>query len=392
MFRPSPHRLAALGGCLIALAAPCAAEAATGAQIRASVTAGADWLDGQQQPAGNWTGFGANTVPSAMAAAGRNAADISQPGGTSAQDYLQTTLTGPTFTAPTSPSDTASRVGILQQAVLQGYSAGLTPARIAANQNLGAQLAGYYSGGYFAAQPQPGDPDARSTNFAVFGALALKRLGAPRFLQDRAVAAVRANQHTDGGWDFPYAATDADRSGPSSVDLTGAALAALCESGADQNDGDVRDGVDFLRSKLIASGGAAGSEGGFETGFGADADSTGWAVSGLNACGIDPQGPAFQGDGGLTPVDYLISLQETAGPTPARSTSTTATSSGWARTWAHPRTRCARWRARTSPPSRPHEPTRPTRAGAPSQPWPTAPASPWPWRWTTAPAASPSAV
>ena len=32
--------------------------------------AGADWIDGQQQNAGNWSGFGANTVPSAMAAAG----------------------------------------------------------------------------------------------------------------------------------------------------------------------------------------------------------------------------------------------------------------------------------------------------------------------------------
>ena len=107
--------------------------------------------------------------------------------------------------------------------------------------------------------------------------------------------------------------TAADRAGTSSIDMTGAAVAALCESGATAGDADVREGVDFLKSRLITTGGVAASEGGFETGFGADADSTGWAVSGLNACGIDPQGSGFQSDGGLTPVDYLISLQETAG-------------------------------------------------------------------------------
>jgi hypothetical protein len=312
MFRHA-SRLALMGAALTLFAAPAAAEAATGAQIRASVDAGADWLDGQQLSAGNWSGFGANQVPSALAAAGRNGADVSQPGGTSAQDYLHSTLTGPTFTAPTSASDSATRVGILQQSVLQGYAAGLDPNRIAANQNLAAQLAGYYAGGFFAAQPQPGDADARSTNFAVFGGLALTRLGAPRFLLDRTAGAIRSSQHTDGGWDFPYVSGDADRAGASSIDLTGAALAALCESGADSRDADVREGVAFLKGKLIATGGTAGSEGGFETGFGADADSTGWAVTGLNACAIDPQGPDFQGANGQTPVDYLISLQVTAG-------------------------------------------------------------------------------
>ena len=314
MFRALSTSLA-VGACVGALATlPSAAGAATGAEIRASVTAGADWLDGRQQAAGNWTGFGANSVPSSMAAAGRNAADISQPGGTNAQDYLQTTFTSAGFTAPTASSDPASRVGVIEQSVLQGYAAGFTPSRIAANQNLAAQLAAYYTGGYFAAQPQPGDPDARSTNFAVFGTLALSRLGAPRFLVDRTVAAIRANQHSDGGWDFPFVPTAADRAATSGTDMTGAALAALCESGAGVNDPDVREGVGFLKAKVIATGGVAGSEGGFDTAFGgADANSTGWAVTGLNACGIDPQGPDFQSNSGRTPVDFLISLQETTG-------------------------------------------------------------------------------
>ncbi len=111
------------------------------------------------------------------------------------------------------PSDTASRVGILEQSVLSGYAAGLTPRGSPPNQNLAAQLAGYYTGGYFAAQPQPGDPDARSTNFAVFGALALNRLGAPRFLH-RPHGGRRPGQPAHRRRvGLPVAATDADRSG-----------------------------------------------------------------------------------------------------------------------------------------------------------------------------------
>jgi hypothetical protein len=303
--------LAALAAAGVLALSPGAATAATGSQIRASVSSGADWLDSQQTPAGSWSGFGGNTVPSALAAAGRNAADISQPGGVNAQDSLSTTLNGGAFTTPSAPSDSASRVGNIERAVLESYSSGLDPQRVGPGQNLAAQLAGYYTGGYFAAQPSPGDADARSTNFAVFGALALDRLDAPSFLVDKTVAAIRANQHSDGGWDYPYVATDADRGAASSTDMTGAAIAALCRSGAGANDPDVRKGVDFLKGVQIQTGGPAGSEGAFAFFGGGDADSTGWAVSGLNACGIDPQGAQFTTDAnGLTPIDFLRSLQE----------------------------------------------------------------------------------
>ena len=64
---------------------PAAAPAATSAQVRASVSSGADWLDSQQNSAGTWNAFGGAFVPSALAAAGRNAADVSQPGGVNAR-------------------------------------------------------------------------------------------------------------------------------------------------------------------------------------------------------------------------------------------------------------------------------------------------------------------
>lgn len=43
--------------------------------------------------------------------------------------------------------------------------------------------------------------------------------------------------------------------------------------------------------------------------FGVNTDSNGWAVSGLNACGTDPQTGDFLTSAGKTPVDFLISQQ-----------------------------------------------------------------------------------
>ena len=107
---PYPPRLAAIGGCLVALATARGRKRRhRRPDPRLGDRAEPTGSTAEQQTAGNWTGFGANSVPSAMAAAGRNAADISQPGGTNAQDYLQTTLTSadvhrPDGARPTPPA------------------------------------------------------------------------------------------------------------------------------------------------------------------------------------------------------------------------------------------------------------------------------------------------
>lgn len=62
-------------------------------------------------------------------------------------------------------------------------------------------------------------------------------------------------------------------------------------------------GIAFLRAQLTESGG-------FKYAFGApNADSNAWAVSGLTACGIDPQSAEWTSPTGNTPVDFLLSLQ-----------------------------------------------------------------------------------
>ena len=115
-------------------------------------------------------------------------------------------------------------------------------------------------------------------------------------------AYLRGQQHTDGGWNFGRVATDAQRAGASSVDMTGAVLAALCETGAAATDADVRGGVSFLEGRQDPATG----------GFG-NVDSTGWAVSGIHACGIDPQGGRLTTSASKTPVDYLLSQQDPSG-------------------------------------------------------------------------------
>lgn len=65
--------------------------------------------------------------------------------------------------------------------------------------------------------------------------------------------------------------------------MTGASMAALCVSGVPNTDPDILQAKAFLKSKLINTSGA------FNAMYGINTSSNGWAVSGLNACGINPQ-------------------------------------------------------------------------------------------------------
>ena len=129
----------------------------------------------------------------------------------------------------------------------------------------------------------------------------------------------RASQHNDGGWDYGYVGSAADRTAPSGVDLTGAALGALCTAGARADDPAVRQGVAFLRSRLITTGGAAASEGGFDTQspYGPPPPTPTPRASRSRAstrAGSIPQGERVHlRRDGLTPIDFLRSLRTPSG-------------------------------------------------------------------------------
>ena len=137
-----------------------------------------------------------------------------------------------------------------------------------------------------------------------FTALALARVGAPPSVLARVNSYLDGQQHTDGGWNFGLVTSDEQRTAPSSVDMTGAVLAAICETGAGTHDAEVRAGVAFLEGRQDPVTGALGN-----------VDSTAWGMSGLNACGIDPQGGRMTTSAGKNPVDYLLSQQVPAGGT-----------------------------------------------------------------------------
>lgn len=193
-----------------------------------------------------------------------------------------------------------------ERAALISYAAGIDPARVSKQQNLIAKVVSYYqteSPGYYGS----------TFNATVFGLLALanaKTTGGvqrvPQVVLDQAVAAVKANQHTDGGWTWEKAAGNEEAlKKASEPDMTGAAIAALCNAGVANTDKSIVDAKSYLVSIFEPSTGA------FKSAFGVNTNSNAWVVNGLKACGIDPQEAKFTGPNPLkrTPLNFLISQQ-----------------------------------------------------------------------------------
>ncbi|MEU1292846.1 hypothetical protein ABZ439_10485 [Streptomyces sp. NPDC005840] len=303
MHRRSPFVAAATLGALALTVLPAAATA-TPAQIATSKTNGVTYLKSLQAADGSYAGSGLSNewAFSALAAAGTAAVDIT-PGG----DASKNARTVYRALLSTSGWPSASPVVTdYERATLNAYAAGIDPARVSASRNLVADAYGYWQ----TAEPGYFGPSA-TFNGTVFAALALNGArtpsGAqrtPQALRDAIVTRVRANQHNDGGWNYSKAEGDATQlAAAGDIDMTGAAMAALCVSGVPNTDAAVVRAKAFLKSKLIANSGA------FNAAFGVNTDSNGWAVSGLNACGVNPQTGDFLTSQGKTPVDFLIAQQ-----------------------------------------------------------------------------------
>ncbi|MEV7085851.1 hypothetical protein AB0O07_08145 [Streptomyces sp. NPDC093085] len=300
--RPVLTAAAALGA--FALTTLPAAATATPAQIATSKTNGVSYLKSLQAADGSYAGSGLSNewAFSAFAAAGTAAVDVTPAGDTTknARTVYRNLLS-------TSGWPSASPVVTdYERATLNAYAAGIDPARVSASRNLVADIYGYWQ----TSEPGYFGPSA-NFNGTVFAALALNgaktpsgQVRVPQTLRDAIVTRLRANQHNDGGWNFSKAEGNPSQlAAASDIDMTGAAMAALCVSGVPNTDTDIVQAKAFLKSKLVASSGA------FNAMFGVNTDSNGWAVSGLNACGINPQTGDFLTSMGKTPVDFLIAQQ-----------------------------------------------------------------------------------
>jgi hypothetical protein len=298
-------RMFALCAAFLSLAVLPASATATSSQaeIDTAIGAAVEYVRGQQDPAtGEPFGyehgsFSSDWVATSLAAAGVSAADVHgvAPGSPSLQDFLLGDYTSFWSGAPT------NAVTNYERATLVAYAAGLDPARLSADLNLPAQVAGVWN-------PAAGSFGEPSINSTIFGILALKTAPVPAWALAPAVAYLRQRQHDDGGWTFSASMTPAARAEPSEPDMTGAAIAALCEAGAPAYDSAVAPALAYLKGLLVDATGA------FHYSFGDNADATAWAVSGLTACGIDPQSTAWTTASGKTPIDHLLSLQVQSGP------------------------------------------------------------------------------
>ncbi|MYW48468.1 hypothetical protein [Streptomyces sp. SID161] len=300
--RPALATAAALGA--FALTTLPAAATSTPAQIATSKTNGVTYLKSLQAADGSYAGSGLSNewAFSAFASAGTAAVDVT-PGGDPSKNArtVYRNLLSTAGWPSTSPVATD-----YERATLNAYAAGIDPSRVSASRNLIADIYGYWQ----TAEPGYIGPSA-NFNGTVFAALALNgaktqsgQARIPQALRDAVVTRIRANQHNDGGWNYSKAEGNPSQlSAASDIDMTGAAMAALCVSGVPNTDTDIVQAKAFLKSKLVSNSGA------FNAMFGVNTDSNGWAVSGLNACGINPQTGDFLTSMGKTPVDFLIAQQ-----------------------------------------------------------------------------------
>jgi hypothetical protein len=301
-------RLALLGACLCGLLLPTTASATSSkAEIEASVSKGVTYLEGLQETSG---GFPSDWDINSLAAAHVAAANLKKAGAETDARTWYRKLVG-NETATKWPKE--ALVTEYERAALVAYAAGIDPARVSKTQNLIAGIASYYqpeSPGYYG---PPGN--FNGTVFAVLALADTKTTGGvqrvPNALLKKSIEAIEKNQHTDGGWAWEKAeGNETKLKAAAEPDMTGAAIAALCNAHVEKSSTVVKKAVTYLKGLLVSSSGA------FESEFGANTDSNAWAVQGLDACGIEPQGTEFTASGTKkTPIDFLISQQLTSGAT-----------------------------------------------------------------------------
>lgn len=302
----SVRRASALCAAVLSLAVPTTATAtSTQSEIDAAIAKAVEYVRGQQDPAtGEPFGFehgsfSSDWVATSLAAAGVNAADVGSPGSPSLQDFLFGDYSSEFWTG--GAAGTFTTVANYERATLVAHAAGLDPARLAADANLPAQIAERWN----PAAPSFGAPGTTNT---AFGILALRATGVPAWALAPVASYLRQSQHDDGGWTFSAAATPGAKAEPSEPDMAGAAIAALCEAGAPAYDPAISAALAYLQDQLVDATGA------IEYPFGDNSDTTAWVISGLSACGIDPQSPQWTTPSGKTPIDHLLSLQLQSGP------------------------------------------------------------------------------
>ncbi len=210
-----------------------------------------------------------------LAAAGRDLSLVSR-GGASLMTYMR------------GAGSSGGDAGSLERTILVLGAAG-QPARAFAGRDLVAALEH---------RLRRDGSAADQVNLTAFAVLALRSAGVTAGPVARAQRWLAAQQDRDGGFNFATAG------GQSDVDDTGAALEALA---GDAAAAPVRArAIAFLRREQDRDGGFPS-----QPGSGSNAQSTAWAIQGLEATGVSPD--ALHRGGAPSPLAYLVSLTEPSG-------------------------------------------------------------------------------
>ena len=204
-----------------------------------------------------------------LASAGRDLNTVAR--GTGLMGYVRTGVVAG------APSD----VGSLERTILVVHAAGLSASSYAGHDLVADLEKRFRADGSIGGQ----------VNLTAFAVLALRGAGAT--IGARTMQWLADQQDRDGGFSF------ATGGGSSDVDDTGAALEALAGDRAAA--GARARAVSFLRHQQDRDGGFPSEPGG-----GSNAQSTAWAIQGLDASGVSQAG--FRVAGGSTPIAYLLSL------------------------------------------------------------------------------------
>ncbi len=235
-----------------------------------------DYLRHAQNPDG---GFGAQAGPpssslfAGWAALGLQAAGV----------RLQTVDRGPGLIAYIERAAGARDAGSIERNILVARAAGLSATSFGGHDLVAALRARFTHGGSVGGV----------VNLTTFGILALRAAAEP--VPARTYAWLLAQQNHDGGFGF------AQRGGSSDVDDTGAALEALASLSGSRAAGARARAVAYVRRQQDHDGGFPS-----QPGEGSNAQSTAWAVQGLDAADVNPGG--VRRAGGPSPVSYLQSL------------------------------------------------------------------------------------
>jgi prenyltransferase beta subunit len=225
-------------------------------------------------------------VALALAAAGVNPQDQSQPGGNDALTYLTARTTALRQTTD------------FDRAALVALAAGTSPNAFGAADPVGTILARQLPDGSFAQAPGIAGGWVNST---VWSILPLSAVGTPEAeaaVGEAAEWLVR-QQKTDGSWGATSPGSETD------TDMTAAAVEAL--RAADLQ------GVEAEAKALAYLRRMQGSDGGFrETDSGpTNSATTAWTIQALVAAGIAPS--SWRTDSGADPLTFLASLQRADG-------------------------------------------------------------------------------